>query len=58
MPEICRFFGIIIARFGDDYNPHNFNVRYGEYRCTETIKTRVVQGEVDTPTEWARSIAH
>ncbi|MBQ3689210.1 MAG: DUF4160 domain-containing protein [Bacteroidales bacterium] len=29
MPEICRFYGIIIAMFGDDHNPPHFHVRYG-----------------------------
>ncbi len=58
MPEICRFFGIIIAMFGDDYNPPHFHVRYGDYRCTVTINKGVVKGELDTPTEWGRSIAH
>lgn len=24
MPEICRFYGIIIAMFGDDHNPRIF----------------------------------
>lgn len=28
MPEICRFFGIVITMFGDDHNPPHFHVRY------------------------------
>ena len=46
MPEISRFFGIIIAMFGDDHNPPHFHVRYGDYRCTVTISKGVVKGEL------------
>ena len=46
MPEICRFYGIIISMFGDDHNPPHFHVRYGDYRCTVTIDKGVVKGEL------------
>ena len=46
MPEISRFFGIIIAMFGDDHNPPHFHVRYGGYRCTVTISKGVVKGQL------------
>ena len=29
MPEISRFFGIIISIFFDDHNPPHFHARYG-----------------------------
>ncbi|HZX48028.1 MAG TPA: DUF4160 domain-containing protein [Nitrospirota bacterium] len=29
MPEISRFFGIIISIFFDDHNPAHFHARYG-----------------------------
>jgi Domain of unknown function (DUF4160)/Protein of unknown function (DUF2442) len=29
MPEISRFYGIIIAMFYDDHNPPHFHARYG-----------------------------
>jgi hypothetical protein len=29
MPEICRFYGIIIAMFYEDHNPPYFHARYG-----------------------------
>lgn len=29
MPEICRFYGIIIAMFYEDHNPPHFHARYG-----------------------------
>ncbi|MHB1692963.1 MAG: DUF4160 domain-containing protein [bacterium] len=31
MPEISRFFGIIIAIFFDDHNPSHFHARYGDH---------------------------
>lgn len=44
MPEICRFFGIIIAMFDDDHNPPHFHVRYGDYEAIITIKDGIVKG--------------
>ena len=32
MPEISRFFGIIIAMFYDEHNPPHFHARYGTPR--------------------------
>ena len=29
MPEISRFFGIIIGMFYDEHNPPHFHARYG-----------------------------
>lgn len=38
MPEISRFFGIVIGMFYDDHNPPHFHVRYGEHKATFRIK--------------------
>ncbi len=38
MPEISRFFGIIIAMFYDDHNPPHFHARYGEYKAAVRIE--------------------
>lgn len=38
MPEISRFFGIIIAMFYDDHNPPHFHARYGSYKAAIKIK--------------------
>lgn len=46
MPEISRFFGIIIAMFTDDHNPPHFHVRYGDYQAIVTIKDGIVKGEL------------
>ena len=37
MPEISRFFGIIIAMFYDEHNPPHFHARYGEHRVEIAI---------------------
>jgi hypothetical protein len=39
MPEISRFFGIVIAMFYDDHRPPHFHVRYGEQRALIAIET-------------------
>ncbi|MDD6002759.1 MAG: DUF4160 domain-containing protein [Bacteroidales bacterium] len=46
MPEICRFFGIVIAMFGDDHNPPHFHVRYGSFRASITINKGIVTGQL------------
>jgi len=32
MPEVCRFYGIIIAMFFGDHAPPHFHARHGEYK--------------------------
>ena len=39
MPEISRFFGIIIKMFFDDHNPPHFHASYGEYEALIEIHT-------------------
>lgn len=47
MPEISRFFGIIIKMFADEHNPPHFHVEYGEFRATFSIETgQIIQGEL------------
>lgn len=33
MPEISRFFGIVIAMYYNEHNPPHFHVRYNEYEA-------------------------
>ncbi|MBI2354340.1 MAG: DUF4160 domain-containing protein [Deltaproteobacteria bacterium] len=37
MPEISRFYGIIIAMFHDEHNPPHFHARYGSDRISIRI---------------------
>jgi hypothetical protein len=59
MPEICRFFGIIIAMYYDEHNPPHFHARYGDQKARIAIETlSVVAGELSPRvlglvTEWA-----
>ena len=47
MPEICRFYGIIIAMFYDDHNPPHFHARYGAQTVTIEIRSlRVLEGRI------------
>ncbi len=47
MPEICRFYGIIIAMFFYDHNPPHFHVRYGDDNAVIDINSlRVLDGNI------------
>jgi hypothetical protein len=47
MPEICRFYGIIIAMFYSDHNPPHFHARYGDQSVVIDINTlRILEGNV------------
>ena len=38
MPEISRFYGIVIAMFYDEHNPPHFHARYGGYKAAIRIE--------------------
>ena len=38
MPEISRFYGIIIFMYYDDHNPPHFHAEYGEYKVLVKIE--------------------
>lgn len=42
MPEISRFFGIIIAMYYNDHPPPHFHVRYGQQKAIVSIQTLTV----------------
>ena len=47
MPEISRFFGIIIGMFYNEHNPPHFHARYGEFYAEIEIHTlRIIQGNL------------
>ncbi len=39
MPEISRFYGIVIKMFFDDHNPPHFHALYGEYEVLININS-------------------
>lgn len=61
MPEICRFYGIIIAMFFDDHNPPHFHARYGGNNVVIDINSlTVLEGKIppralNMVIEWAKS---
>ena len=42
MPEISRFYGIVIKMLFDDHNPPHFHALYGEYEVLIDINTFAV----------------
>ena len=42
MPEICRFYGIVIRMHWDDHAPPHFHARYGEDEAELAIADRRV----------------
>jgi len=47
VPEISRFFGIVIAVYFDDHNPPHFHARYGDQKVAIEIESlRVLDGEL------------
>ena len=59
MPQISRFFGIIISMYYDDHNPPHFHASYGEYNAEISINDlAVMQGNLPSRVlglviEWA-----
>lgn len=39
MPEICRFYGIIIKMYFDDHNPPHFHAEYGSDQAVMEINS-------------------
>ena len=53
MPEISRFYGIIIAMFFDDHDPPHFHARYaGKKVAIEIESLRILEGSLP-PEHWA-----
>jgi hypothetical protein len=60
MPEISRFFGIVITMYFNDHNPPHFHARYADFRATVIIEElRVGEGALppriaSLVLEWAK----
>jgi hypothetical protein len=47
MPELSRFYGIIIYMFAKDHNPPHFHAKYGDYMGIIDIqKGELIEGEL------------
>ena len=59
MPEICRFYGIIIRMHVNDHPPPHFHAEYAEYEALINIETlAVIAGDLPSRAlgltiEWA-----
>ncbi len=42
MPEICRFYGLVITMYWRDHNPPHFHARYGGWFAEVDIQTLAV----------------
>ena len=42
MPELSRFFGVVIKMYFDDHNPPHFHAEYGEYEALIDVNTLAV----------------
>jgi len=46
MPEICRFYGIIIFINYNDHEPPHFHARYDDQEVIMEIKSGIVKGQM------------
>lgn len=46
MPEICRFFGIIIYMYYNEHNPAHFHFKYGDFEGICYLTDDVVEGKM------------
>ena len=47
MPEICRFYGIVIKMFFQDHSPPHFHAEYNEFEALFNINTlEIIQGDL------------
>jgi hypothetical protein len=59
MPQISRFFGIIIAMYFNDHNPPHFHAKYGDDEALISIKDfSIIEGQIPSRAlgmviEWA-----
>ncbi len=59
MPEISRFFGIVILMYYSDHSPPHFHVRYGDQKAIVAIQTLTLLTGILSPRifgfvmEWA-----
>ncbi|MDY0133170.1 MAG: DUF4160 domain-containing protein [Desulforegulaceae bacterium] len=50
MPEICRFFGIIIRMFYDEHNPPHFHAEYQGNKAVFDFQGNILKGNLNSRT--------
>ena len=47
MPEISRFYGIVISMYYDEHNPPHFHARYeGDQAAIEILSLQILEGKL------------
>lgn len=46
MPEISRFYGIVVSMFYNDHNPPHFHIEYVGNKASIDIETGLVKGKM------------
>jgi phosphomannomutase len=47
MPEVSRFYGIVIALYYNEHNPPHFHAKYGDYKAEIDIQTlQILKGDL------------
>ncbi|MBQ7773301.1 MAG: DUF4160 domain-containing protein [Bacteroidales bacterium] len=46
MPEISRFYGIVITMFINEHSPPHFHIRYDNYRAIIEIENGKITGQL------------
>ena len=44
IPEVSRFYGIVVKIFCDDHNPPHFHAKYGEHEVLVNINPLAILG--------------
>ena len=50
MPEIARFFGIIVRMFYDDHNPPHFHAEFGDKKAVIDFRGNILLGDLGSRT--------
>ena len=50
MPEICRFFGIIIRMYFDEHNPPHFHAEFSGNRAVFDLLGNIIKGDLKSRT--------
>lgn len=50
MPEICRFFGIIVRMFYDEHNPPHIHAEYQGQKAVLDFRGKVLRGDLRSRT--------
>ncbi|MBF0483642.1 MAG: DUF4160 domain-containing protein [Candidatus Omnitrophica bacterium] len=50
MPEISRFFGIVVRMFYDDHNPPHFHVEFGGKKAKIDFRGNILIGDLGSKT--------